>query len=377
MNVAVCLPQVPSPGGAEILADELTAGSSGAGTSAESSRCRSSGTRGERVLTHALVWRLLDLDEVEGRADRPGDRDEVSVVRRAPSEQGRLARAPVPPGVRARRHALSASSTTGRRTGRRCGRSSGSTGVALGEAGAVRDLAERRRPAVAVGGLDAEVLRRLHSPSTTAARVRRLRPLGRPARRAKRVDLLLEAAGAKALRVVVAGDGPDRGRLEELAALAGPRRPRELRGRVSDAELADLYATCLAVYYAPIDEDLGLVPYEAFLAEKPVVTTHDAGGPLEVVTDRETGLVVAPEPRGARECARVARPASRRGARVGRARQGDRRDAHLGPRGRQAGRLVRVGYYSPLPPERSGIADYSALLLPSSGAGSTSTSCGP
>ena len=29
-----------------------------------------------------------------------------------------------------------------------------------------------------------------------------------------------------------------------------------------------------------------MVPYEAFLAEKPVVTTTDAGGPLEVVTDR-------------------------------------------------------------------------------------------
>src|SRR3954471_6953390 len=27
-------------------------------------------------------------------------------------------------------------------------------------------------------------------------------------------------------------------------------------------------------------------------------------------------------------------------------------------------RLMRVAYYSPLPPERSGIADYSALLLP-------------
>ena len=29
-----------------------------------------------------------------------------------------------------------------------------------------------------------------------------------------------------------------------------------------------------------------MVPYEAFLAEKPVVTTTDAGGPLEVVHDR-------------------------------------------------------------------------------------------
>src|SRR5439155_9945497 len=40
-----------------------------------------------------------------------------------------------------------------------------------------------------------------------------------------------------------------------------------------------------------------------------------------------------------------------------------RRAAHLGRRNRPpAG--VRVAYYSPQPPERSGIADYSALLLP-------------
>ena len=37
-----------------------------------------------------------------------------------------------------------------------------------------------------------------------------------------------------------------------------------------------------------------MVPYEAFLAEKPVVTTTDAGGPLEVVGDRKTGLVCEP-----------------------------------------------------------------------------------
>ena len=35
-------------------------------------------------------------------------------------------------------------------------------------------------------------------------------------------------------------------------------------------------------------------PYEAFLSEKPVVTTTDAGGPLDVVADRATGLVAEP-----------------------------------------------------------------------------------
>ena len=38
-----------------------------------------------------------------------------------------------------------------------------------------------------------------------------------------------------------------------------------------------------------------MVPLEAFLSEKPVLTTTDAGGPLEVVSDHATGLVVTPE----------------------------------------------------------------------------------
>jgi hypothetical protein len=50
-----------------------------------------------------------------------------------------------------------------------------------------------------------------------------------------------------------------------------------------------------------------MVPYEAFLAEKPVVTTTDAGGPLEVVTDRRTGSSAnrarSRSPRRARGCA--------------------------------------------------------------------------
>ncbi len=65
-------------------------------------------------------------------------------------------------------------------------------------------------------------------------------------------------------------------------------------GRIPEDELADLYARCRAVYYAPVDEDFGMVPFEAFLAEKPVVTTTDAGGPLDVVHERETGRVVEP-----------------------------------------------------------------------------------
>jgi glycosyltransferase involved in cell wall biosynthesis len=92
---------------------------------------------------------------------------------------------------------------------------------------------------------------------------------------------------------VITGEGPDRGRLEQLAS--GLNGHVRFAGRVDDDELADLYARSLAVYYAPIDEDFGMVPYEAFLSGKPVVTAHDAGGPLEIVRDRETGVVVAPD----------------------------------------------------------------------------------
>ena len=46
----------------------------------------------------------------------------------------------------------------------------------------------------------------------------------------------------------------------------------------------------------PQDEDYGYVTIESFLSRKPVVTSTDAGGPLEFVEDGVTGVVAAPEP---------------------------------------------------------------------------------
>jgi glycosyltransferase involved in cell wall biosynthesis len=95
--------------------------------------------------------------------------------------------------------------------------------------------------------------------------------------------------------VVIPGAGPARARLERLAHDRGLNGRARFTGRITEDELTDLYARCLAVYYAPVDEDYGMVPLEAFLSEKPVLTTTDAGGPLEVVADRSTGLVVTPD----------------------------------------------------------------------------------
>ena len=133
---------------------------------------------------------------------------------------------------------------------------------------------------------------------------------------------------------------------------------------MAENELVDLYAECLAVFYAPFDEDFGFVPYEAFLSEKPVVTTRDAGGPLEVVVDRENGLVCEPGSGGGCRSLLMARREPRPGPRLRPFRKADGRASHLGCGSRPSLGLLKVAYFSPLPPERSGIADYSALLLP-------------
>lgn len=108
----------------------------------------------------------------------------------------------------------------------------------------------------------------------------------------KRVDLVVEAvARAPRLRAVVAGDGPDRGRLESLAAALGVSDRVIFTGRVDDERLLSFYADCACVCYAPFDEDFGYVTVEAFRSGKPVVTAVDSGGVLELVSDGETGLV--------------------------------------------------------------------------------------
>jgi glycosyltransferase involved in cell wall biosynthesis len=111
----------------------------------------------------------------------------------------------------------------------------------------------------------------------------------------KRVDLLIAAMREIPgdIELLIAGTGPDEHRLRELAA--GDSRIRFL-GFVNDAELVALYASALAVLFAPVQEDFGLVTLEAMAAAKPVVTTVDAGGPGELVEDGRTGFVTAPEP---------------------------------------------------------------------------------
>ncbi len=99
----------------------------------------------------------------------------------------------------------------------------------------------------------------------------------------KREDLVVEAfrqLGGR--RLIVAGDGPGRSRL----AARAPHNV-EFIGRVSDDELADLYARCRALLFAS-DEDFGMVPVEAQAAGRPVIA-FGSGGALETVVGRRVG----------------------------------------------------------------------------------------
>ena len=114
--------------------------------------------------------------------------------------------------------------------------------------------------------------------------------------RLKRLDLAVDAmmrvrSGA---RLKIAGAGPLAEELRKQIEGLGVADRVELVGFVSAEELLDLYAGCRAAYYAPLNEDYGYVTVEAYLSRKPVVTTTDAGGPLEFVTDGQSGLVAEP-----------------------------------------------------------------------------------
>jgi len=114
----------------------------------------------------------------------------------------------------------------------------------------------------------------------------------------KRVDLIIRAlphAGNR-LHLIVAGEGPLRQPLEQTAADAGVSDRVIFTGRVDEESLIELYAGARAVVFPPFDEDYGYVTLEAFLSGKPVVTTTDAGGPLEFVEHGTTGLVADPTP---------------------------------------------------------------------------------
>ena len=299
MRIAVLRPQVPfARGGAEIFTDTLVDELRARGHEADLVSVPFKWYPGTRVLTQAFLWRMLDLEEADG------EKIDVVVGTKFPSYVARhrekrvwlvhqFRQAYELDGTELGQFGPSPEDRALRRRVQELDR------IALGEATRLfatsANVAGRLQRST---GLSAEVLP--HPPQPLPYRSAPSEGFVLSASRldrAKRIDLLLEAAALEpAVDVVVASDGPDRERLETIARERGLDGRVRFEGRVGEERLAELYATCSSVFYAPVDEDFGMGPYEAFLSGKPVITTTDAGGPLDVVRDRATGLVVAPEP---------------------------------------------------------------------------------
>nr|WP_238404053.1 glycosyltransferase [Gordonia desulfuricans] len=105
----------------------------------------------------------------------------------------------------------------------------------------------------------------------------------------KRLDLVIEAAARVGVDVVLAGSGPDRLKLEQIAERAGTRCL--FVDRPSDSLLYALYQRAEA-YVFPAIEDFGIMPVEAMAAGAPVIT-GSLGGATESVIDKKTGVHLA------------------------------------------------------------------------------------
>jgi glycosyltransferase involved in cell wall biosynthesis len=99
----------------------------------------------------------------------------------------------------------------------------------------------------------------------------------------KRVDLAVSAFSRLKRPLWIAGDGPERRRLE---AAAGPSV--RFLGSVAPDHLPPLYARA-RFFVLPGEEDFGIAPVEAQAAGRPVLALG-RGGALETVIEGETGV---------------------------------------------------------------------------------------
>jgi glycosyltransferase involved in cell wall biosynthesis len=117
--------------------------------------------------------------------------------------------------------------------------------------------------------------------------------------REKGADLLLEAFARVATQIpgaklVIAGDGPERARLQALTADLGVTSAVEMLGHVSRDELQRRLSTAwVQAVPGRWEEPFGMVTAEAMMRGTAVVASA-SGGTVEIVQDGVTGLLVSP-----------------------------------------------------------------------------------
>lgn len=157
-------------------------------------------------------------------------------------------------------------------------RSLGLGGVRVWGRGVDLDLftsANRNSPA-------AKAFRRIHAPNgeKLVGFVGRLAP-------EKQVHRLSELIGLSGVKFLIVGDGPERGRLQELFA----GKPVIFTGSLSGLDLAYAYAALDVFVHFGTEETFGQTIQEAQASGVPVVAPA-SGGPLELIQDGDTGFLV-------------------------------------------------------------------------------------
>jgi glycosyltransferase involved in cell wall biosynthesis len=299
-SVVVCTTQSPFVrGGAEILVQELASHLARRGFRADVVSVPFHGHPPSEVVRQALAWRLLELRETTGS---PID---LVIPTKFPSYLVRHARKVVWL-FHQHREAYDLFGS---------------------ELGSMTDCEEDRRVRKAIQAMDAAALSECGGIFTISRNVaRRLErynalpgtPLYPPPQgqghyrtdaygeylfyagrleTVKRVHLAVRALAASrsGVRLKIAGAGPLEKDLRLLARQLGVSDRVEFVGYVRPEDLVALYASCRATFYTPVDEDYGYVTVESFLSRKPVITSSDAGGPLEFVEDGVNGFVARPE----------------------------------------------------------------------------------
>jgi glycosyltransferase involved in cell wall biosynthesis len=300
-RILVCEAQVPFVrGGAESLVRELVGQLRTHGFETDLVSVPFKWYPPEELLAHAAAWRLLDLTESAGRSvDRVIATKFPTYFVRHPQKVTWL--------VHQHRAVYELAGTrysefehTSRDVEVRDRLMQLDTEM-LGECRAVFTIARTVTSRLArYNGLPAETL---YHPPRLAARLRGgpsgryLLSIGR-LESVKRVDLAIRALALAPpdLELIIAGTGTQRETFEALAEAEGLGSRVTFLGEVDDDTLIELYAGALGVIYPPFDEDFGYVTLEAFLSQKPVITTTDAGEPTEFVIDGVNGWVTAPDP---------------------------------------------------------------------------------
>ena len=107
--------------------------------------------------------------------------------------------------------------------------------------------------------------------------------------RYKQIDIAIEAFKASSRKLIIAGDGPDRERLESLADGA----PNiHFEGRVSAMRKQELMSEARGFIFPGV-EDFGITPVEAMMVGTPVIALG-AGGLKETVQEGVSGVFFHP-----------------------------------------------------------------------------------